>query len=483
MSQTTTWRPAPRPGLVPLYPFGFGTALGRAFSALRGNPKVLLGFAVGVQALASFVGVVVIGAVTALSFSRLDTVDRYSDAYDAILAGSTALSIVVTLVVTLALTALSVIVQGLVVAEVSRAVVGERGTLRMLWSMVRPAFWRLTGYFALQLAAVLLATAIVVSPVLIAAATGQWGLAFIALPLLLGMIPLWLWLGTKLYLVPSAIVLEHAGPIAGIRRSWTLTIGRFWPTFGVMVLISLIMGIASSLASSPLQLVSTFLPAVLWPLGTSGSDAAPAVAVTIALSLLGAALQLLVSAIGTIVSGTGGALMYVDARMRREGLDLRLQAYVEQRELGSTAQADPWAYDPSHAAPARPYGATPLHPEYPAYPGPQGYPHQPGYPSPAPQGYPAQPGYPPAQPGYPPAPSGYPPASPQAQPASPPAPPAYAAPGQVPPHSAPTPYPSAPFPPVQSPYLPPPASAAGSAGGADAPAPGPDSSSGSDGGS
>src|SRR3546814_8480057 len=46
------WTPAPRPGIVPLHPFGFGTTLGRSFTALRQNPGVLLGFALGVQTLA-----------------------------------------------------------------------------------------------------------------------------------------------------------------------------------------------------------------------------------------------------------------------------------------------------------------------------------------------------------------------------------------------------------------------------------------------
>ncbi|WP_345751174.1 hypothetical protein [Microbacterium rhizophilus] len=413
MSQGTTWRPASRAGLVPLYPFGFGTALGRSFSALRGNPKVLLGFAIGVQTLASIVGLAIIAGVTALTFSRLDTVVENSDEFDAIMAGSVAITIVVGILITLVLTALSVVVQGVVVAEVSRAVVGERATLRSLWALVRPVFWRLTGYFALQLVAVLVVVAIIFVPVVLGGATEQWGVMLVALPLGLAAIPLWAWLGTKLYLVPSAIVLEQAGPIRGIRRSWILTRGRFWPTFGVMILISVIMGVASSIVSAPLQLVSTFLPTVLMPFGESTTDPGPGIGVFVAISLLSAALQLLVSAIGTIVSGTGGALMYIDARMRREALDLRLQAYVEQRELGSTALPDSWAYDPSYAG----YAARPAWTPPPQQFAPQPYP-QPGYAGQPP--YPPQQGYPPYPPqqGYPPYPpqQGHPPYPPQQPP-------------------------------------------------------------------
>lgn len=420
MSTTHGWTPAPRAGLVPLYPFGFGTALGRSFSALRGNPKVLLGFAVGVQTIGTLAGLAIIGGVAAATFSRLDTVPQGSEDFDAILAGSTAITAIATILVSLALSAVSVIVQGVVVAEVSRAVVGERATLRQLWTLVGPAFWRLAGWFALQLAGMLALVVLVLVPLFAGAATEQWGVMLIALPLLFGMIPLWVWLGTKLYLVTPAIVLEGIGPIAGVKRSWVLTRGRFWATFGVMALINLLVGVASSVIGFPFQLLTSLVPSIVMPFGESTTDPGPAIGIGIGIAILSAALQVLVSAIGTIVAATGGALMYVDARMRREGLDLRLQSYVEQRELGAEPLPDPWAYDPSHVAPPRPplYGGPGFPGSYPpayGYGGPSGYgvPQAPGYgqpTAPQPGDPPTQPGYPPAQ-GHPPA-HGYPPAQP-----------------------------------------------------------------------
>lgn len=440
MTQATTWRPAPRAGLVPLYPFGFGTALGKAFGALRGNPKVLLGFAVGVQTVASLAAVAILGLVAWFSFARLDTVEPYTDEFDAIMAGSTAITIIAGIVVSLAITALSVIVQGVVVAEVSRAVVGERATLRELWALVRPVFWRLAGYFALQLLVWVVVAVVIAVPFFAAGATEQWGLLAIAIPALLALVPLGAWIGTKLYLVPAAIVLERTGPFRAIARSWVLTRGRFWPTFGVMILISLIMGVASSIVGAPLQLLAGFLPAILVPFG-EGGDPGAGIGVVLAVGLLSAALQLLVSAISTIVSGTGGALMYIDARMRREALDLRLQAYVEQRELGAATLPDPWAYDPSYAE----YASQPRYVGAYGAPVPQTHPGQPPYAPPAPyppysqqqpQGqqppYGQQP-YPPQrpapeQPPYPAPPSPAPPSSaqppqPAQQPPYPPSPP------------------------------------------------------------
>ncbi|MBS1674188.1 MAG: hypothetical protein JSS74_09515, partial [Actinobacteria bacterium] len=69
-----TWTPAPKPGLIPLRPLGFGTVLGKSFAALRHNPKVLFGFAVVVQLLVMVVVLAVIGGVAFATLSRLDTV-------------------------------------------------------------------------------------------------------------------------------------------------------------------------------------------------------------------------------------------------------------------------------------------------------------------------------------------------------------------------------------------------------------------------
>ena len=58
MTAFPTWTPAARPGIIPLHPLPFGTILGRSFSSLRQNPRVLLGFALVVQTLGTLVAAV-----------------------------------------------------------------------------------------------------------------------------------------------------------------------------------------------------------------------------------------------------------------------------------------------------------------------------------------------------------------------------------------------------------------------------------------
>ena len=62
------------------------------------------------------------------------------------MAGSVLITVLSGFVLGLAATALSVIVQAVVVAEVAHAVLAERLTLKALWQRVKPVAWRLIGY-------------------------------------------------------------------------------------------------------------------------------------------------------------------------------------------------------------------------------------------------------------------------------------------------------------------------------------------------
>ncbi len=251
MNAYPAWTPASRPGIVPLHPYGFGTILGRSFVALRHNPKVLLGFALVVQALASIVLTAAIAGVAIASFSRLDTVPAGSDDFDAILTGSIVITAATTLVLGLASGALSVVVQGVVVAEVAHAVVAEKPTLRATWARVKPVFWKLIGYSALVLTATVLAVGLLAGIVALLAIAVVWVGILVGILALIALIPLYLWLTPKLFLVPSVIILERAPVFRAIGRSWALTRGRFWSTLGVVVVISMTFGSSRRSSRSP----------------------------------------------------------------------------------------------------------------------------------------------------------------------------------------------------------------------------------------
>lgn len=449
MTAPATWTPASRPGLIPLHPLSFGTILGRSFTALRQNPAVLLGFALVVQTLTYVLLLLAVVGVTVASFSRLDTLQEGTDEYDAVMAGSIALIAVTGIVLGLAAGALSVIIQGIVVTEVARASVAERLTLRALWAQVRPVAWRLLGYaFLLALAVLIVIGAVVLALIGI-------GIAVPALAIVLGVlvllaaIPLYAWLGTKLSLVPATIILEHATLSEAIARSWRLVRGRFWSTLGILVVIQLGFATISQVVSIPFTVLGTGLGSIIAPTGDGDVSAIVAVFVVLGLTQI---VTLLIQSVALVVQATATAIIYIDCRMRHEGLDLDLLAYVEQRDAGVTGPADPYranvgrviAPRPAVGSPALGYppGFGPPLPGYGAHPAAYGPPGT----------YAALPAYPPApQPGQSPP---YPAAPPQHRPAAP----AYPV---APPQPAAAAAPAAAGPDPQDPAVPPPWTAPG----------------------
>lgn len=420
-----TWTPAPRKGIIPLHPLTFGMLLGKAFAALRHNPKVLFGFAVVIQLVVVIATAGVMGVVLFTTFSRLETVSPSSPDFEAVFAGTIAINLLAGLIVGLASIAFTALMQGVVAAEVGYATIGVKATLRMLWRRMLPAFWRLAGFASLSVAALFGGLAIVAGVIgaLIAGGLGgtpeMIGIVVLVVVLLgLAAIPLTVWLSTKLLLVPSILVLERARFREAFVRSWRLTRGRFWVAFGVTFLISLIMGLAMQVVSFPTAMLSSFLGTVIAPTGASE----PSAVVGYVFALLAPQVLLLIlQAIAIVVQSTGGVLVYLDCRMRYEGLDQALLSHVERRDLGIPEEqlGDPFAVDPSRAVTsAPPPRQVPEHVMMTQAYGAPGY-GTPGY---GPPGYapPPAPGVqtaPPAPPAFapPPPPAPAPPASPPAE--------------------------------------------------------------------
>ncbi|MFS0733638.1 hypothetical protein ABC304_16765 [Microbacterium sp. 1P10UB] len=392
MSAYPAWTPATRPGIIPLHPLGFGTILGRSFSVLRHNPKVLLGFALPVQVVSYLVVLLGVVGVGFLTFSRLETLRWGTDEFEAVTAGSIALTAVTGIVLGLAAGAMSVLVQGVVVSEVAAAVLAEKLPLRALWRRVRPVAWRLVGFTALVSVAVFLLLGILAGLLfLIAQASLPVAVGLIVLSAI-GLIPLSLWLSTKLSLVASAIILEDARIGQAIGRSWLLIRGRFWPALGIIVIISMVFGAIGQVISIPFSFLSSGLGTIIAPTGEP--DATSIIAV-LATSVLVQVLTLAIQAVAVVVQSTAVALIYIDCRMRREGLDADLLSYVDQRDAGATGLPDPYRAHIGREIPRPPaYGGYGVQPA--SYAPPAGYAAAPapyGYAAPAP-GSPQNSGYP-----------------------------------------------------------------------------------------
>lgn len=134
-----------------------------------------------------------------------------------------------------------------------------------------------------------------------------------------------LWLWGLWALAAPVLVLEGLGPVASLRRSAQLVTGRFWAVWGVRAL--------GWLVTTVLGLLFT-LPFTALAAAVSDSDPFTAGGVD------DRALYVTVAAVGTLlanlllspVAAALDTLLYVDARMRREGLDLWIAMDAEDAE-------------------------------------------------------------------------------------------------------------------------------------------------------
>ncbi len=333
------WAPPPKPGLIPLRPLDFGALLGATFQVLRRNPRPTFGAALLLNAL---VVLAAFGLTFGVSFWALDRSMRASaDDAAAIEAGAIGLIIVTGLLaVALSLVAQAVLL-GVIVLEVSRATLGEKLTLRQLLALGKGRWWALIGWTALLSVALLVGLTLFVIVIAVLVAVG--GPAGVAIGILLGVfgglgfVALSMWLWIKLALVPTAIMLERLPLGAAIRRGWSLVTGHFWRTFGPLLLITVMVQVASSVVSAPFSIAASFGGVLVNPAG----DDLTSLWVLLGANVLTIAVTIVVGAIGSVLLSAATALIYIDLRMRKEGLDLELQRVVELRASGASAP-DPY---------------------------------------------------------------------------------------------------------------------------------------------
>ena len=313
---TYGYRPDVKPGVVPLRPLGLGEMLDGAVGVMRRYPRPTLGMSAAVAVLATLANVLLL--VTVFQ-PILDTdPDRLgtgsTEAFEEALGGA-AVGGLLTALLTLLSTA---VLTGILTAVVGRAVLGQPMGLATAWAQVRPAVLKLVGV-ALLLA--LLAGGVAVVSVLLGVlviAVGGAVAALLGVPLILAGLAGSLYLYIRLSLAPCALVLEKVGVTDSLRRSWLLVKGDWWRVFGITLLTLVVAMFVSLVIQVPFELVGY---GSVSDLAGGGGDVL-------------ATRTLIASSLGSIVAATlvdpftAGvrALLYVDRRMRAEGLDVALTA-------------------------------------------------------------------------------------------------------------------------------------------------------------
>ena len=350
--QQPVWAPPPKPGLIPLRPLTLGTMLGASFQVMRRNPRPTFGLSLLFSSAVSVVTLIVIGGFAFFAFGRVQAASDSDEG--SIIAGSIlggGLTLLIPIAGGIVLTAL---LQGLISLEVARATLGEKLNTPGLLRMARGRIGALVGWSFAIIGSVAVLFAVATLAVTLLIAFGDTVGAVIGVLLAIGFVLLFtvvsVWIGTKVSLVPSVLLLERATLRGAIVRSWTLTNRSFWKTLGIQMLVSVIISAASQVITFPISLVSSLITGIVAP---TADPTATFVGIGITYLVL-IFVSLVIGAVGTVMQSATATLIYLDLRMRREGLDLELMRFVEARQAGDTTVTDPYLTVPGNAPPPPP---------------------------------------------------------------------------------------------------------------------------------
>ena len=312
----------PKPGVVPLRPLMFGEIMDGAFQTVRRNPKAMLGAGLVAQALGAVIAGVLPLITPASEASAEAWVGNLGPSEMTSIFGGLVAGFLVVGVVSLFI---ALVMQGAMVVPVARSILNRRTGFRQMWLLARGRAWALVRLAGLGVAAVLLGMALLVLATTGLANSMGTGSLVIVLPLFLAFVAALIWVSVKLTVAPAAIVVEDLGALDGIRRSWAVTRGNWWRVFGILLAVSLLVGIISQIVLIPVTLLAALLTAVASPQDLASQSAALQVVVAVAVAVVSAAVGAVAFAFQTSVM----ALLYMDLRMRNEGLDIALLRLLE----------------------------------------------------------------------------------------------------------------------------------------------------------
>ncbi|WP_106397619.1 glycerophosphoryl diester phosphodiesterase membrane domain-containing protein [Actinocorallia populi] len=297
-------------GEIPLRPLSVAETLDAALAVLRRSPRAVLGPAAAMVAVLQVL-------VTVTGYFFVGGTDEYTPGF---LLRSVGEQATLAAFSGLASALVVLVLAGLLAPVIARSFFGQPVSLRGVWRDARP---RLPGLAAVAAAlglGVPLLGALPLAPFVAVAGTG----GSVGLAVLLGLLglasalALGVWLYTRYVLAAPAVVLERQGARAAFSASARLVGGQWWKTFGVLVLTTVLTTFMGLILQVP------FLAGGLLFFGADpqGWQAVAALAA---------------ETLGQIASWTVTApfeaaviaLLYLDRRNRREGLDLELQQRAE----------------------------------------------------------------------------------------------------------------------------------------------------------
>lgn len=323
-----------KPGIIPLRPLSIGDIYQGAFAAIKTNTRTMFGFT------AALLGVVLVISI-GINYLIINLVlPNYLSPNSPYAAAFTSLSGSFSQLGGALLQALAtVLLSGLIVVAVSRSVLGRVASSKEVWERTKSKFLPLIGLNIITsiISSLMMIIGIAVFFVLLAgvASTAKTdrelfqGLGISLVGLLILMVVSALvsyYLSIKFSVASPAMVLENLGVFAAIGRSWSLTRGNFWRLFGINILTAIITSMVAGIFGG----IAGALSAIFVVVGSSSpEDMLASLNTTYILAMVMSTIaQLLILPFTSSVN----ALLYIDLRMRKEGLDVELRNTVAEQQ-------------------------------------------------------------------------------------------------------------------------------------------------------
>ena len=323
-----------KPGIIPLRPLSIGDIYQGAFAAIKTNARTMFGFT------AALLGVVLVISI-ATNYAIINLVlPNYLSPSSPYAAVFTSLSGSFSQLGGSLLQALAtVLLSGLIIVAVSRSVLGRVASSKEVWERTKSKFLPLIGLNIIisVISGLMMIIGIAVFFALLASAASTANtdrdflqdLSIMLVGLFILMVISALvgsYLSIKFSVASPAMVLENLGVFAAIGRSWSLTRGNFWRLFGINILTAII----TSMVAGIFVGIAEALGAIFIVVGSSSPEDVIASLNTtyILVMVMSTIAQLLILPFTSSVN----ALLYIDLRMRKEGLDVELRNAVAEQQ-------------------------------------------------------------------------------------------------------------------------------------------------------
>jgi hypothetical protein len=309
----------------------FGEILDGSFQTIRRNAKAMLGASLLAQSLAAILAAV----ITALTATSMVPIEAWAESASPADLASLGLGFLAAVLLVAILTLfISAVLQGAMVVPVARSILNRPTGFRQMWVLARSRAWTLVRLAAVMMLAGLLAILLPAGLAVAVISTMESAAFLLLIPLFPAVVALLTWIYIKLMVAPAAVVIEELGALDALRRSWSLTRANWWRLLGITLVVSIMVGIIGQVVMIPVSLLPAILSGFLSPHAGSEQDVTVAVAVGVATAVVGA----LVGAVGYAFQTSVMALIYMDLRMRKDGLDIAL---LRQMESGADPDGVP----------------------------------------------------------------------------------------------------------------------------------------------